>query len=292
MRQFQLEQATERSLTQIAKNFQYNLDDELDVEDAIETTVAVIRLNQQIHASAWEMGQLLTEQKARLDHGTFGKWLQEVLRWEPRYAQLYMQIFTRWPDKEIYLSSGFGLLPFSEQAALTGDSVPATATERVIDIVKSSDGKAPTVREVKSIIKEEQQKVAVELSLESTCDVLRKYAHNQALDHRAERVETVTLEAAQTLAPRGTKLVEEAFEQARKLVLEEISQTQPVPTASVGKVRYVPADEASVAPSADYPVTERVTLKKSQWNLLATLGDGDWNRGLARLLDRVSEDFE
>ena len=205
MRQFQIEQSQERQLVQMAKSFDYHLDDEDEREEAVEATVAVLRIHKQLHGAAWDMGQLLSEQKARLDHGTFGKWLNEVLRWEPRYAQLYMQIFTRWPDKELYLSSGVGLMDFSKQIALSADSAPESATQRVVEIV-AERGTAPSVREVKAIVREEQVKVAIELPLETTLDVVRKYARNQAIDQRAERVETVTAEALQTLAPRGTKL--------------------------------------------------------------------------------------
>ena len=283
-RQFQIEQSQERQLVQLAKSFNYNLTDEIDQEEAVETTVAVLRIHKQLHGAAWDMGQLLSEQKARLDHGTFGKWLNEVLHWEPRYAQLYMQIFTRWPDKELYLSSGVGLMDFSKQIALSSDSAPETATQRVIDIV-AERGAAPSVREIKAIVREEQVKVAVELPLETTLDIVRKYARNQAIDQRAERVETVTLDALQTLAPRGTKLASEIVEQAKAQVLEEMP---PAPTPVPAQAKqyspcYVPADES------DRPVTQRVTLTAGQWNLLSQLGDGDWERGLKRLLERVAE---
>ena len=283
-RQFQIEQSQERQLVQLAKSFNYNLTDEIDQEEAVETTVAVLRIHKQLHGAAWDMGQLLSEQKARLDHGTFGKWLNEVLHWEPRYAQLYMQIFTRWPDKELYLSSGVGLMDFSKQIALSSDSAPETATQRVIDIV-AERGAAPSVREIKAIVREEQVKVAVELPLETTLDIVRKYARNQAVDQRAERVETVTLEALQTLAPRGTKLTSEIVEQAKAQVLEEMPPAPaPVPAqAKQYSPSYVPADEQ------DRPVTQRVTLTAGQWNLLSRLGDGDWERGLKRLLERVAE---
>ncbi len=283
-RQFQIEQSQERQLVQLAKSFNYNLTDEIDQEEAVETTVAVLRIHKQLHGAAWDMGQLLSEQKARLDHGTFGKWLNEVLHWEPRYAQLYMQIFTRWPDKELYLSSGVGLMDFSKQIALSSDSAPETATQRVIDIV-AERGAAPSVREIKAIVREEQVKVAVELPLETTLDIVRKYARNQAIDQRAERVETVTLDALQTLAPRGTKLASEIVEQAKAQVLEEMPPAPtPVPAqAKQYSPSYVPADEQ------DRPVTQRVTLTAGQWNLLSRLGDGDWERGLKRLLERVAE---
>ena len=284
-RQFQIEQSQERQLVQLAKAFDYNLADEIDQEEAIETTVAVLKIHKQLHSNAWDMGQLLSEQKARLDHGTFGKWLNEVLRWEQRYAQLYMQIFARWTDKEIYLSYGVGLLDFSKQIALSSDSAPETATQRVIDIV-AERGAAPSVREIKAIVKEEQVKVAVELPLETTLDIVRKYARNQAIDQRAERVETVTLEALQTLAPRGTKLASDVVEQAKAQVLEEMPPA-PTPAPAQAKQfspRYMPADES------DRQITQRVTLSTQQWNMLAQLGDGDWNRGLTRLLERIEEE--
>ena len=281
---FQIEQSQERQLLQLAKAFDYNLTDEIDQEEAVETTVAVLRIHKQLHGAAWDMGQLLAEQKARLDHGTFGKWLNEVLRWEQRYAQLYMQIFARWTDKEIYLSSGVGLLDFSKQIALSSDSAPETATQRVIDITVER-GAAPSVKEIKAIVKEEQVKVAVELPLETTLDIVRKYARNQSVDQRAERVEVVSAEALQTLAPRGTKLASEIVEQAKAQVLEEMPPAPaPVPAqAKQYSPSYVPADES------DRLVTQRVTLSGSQWNLLSQLGDGDWERGLKRLLERVAE---
>lgn len=283
-RQFQIEQSQERQLVQLAKSFNYNLTDEIDQEEAVETTVAVLRIHKQLHGAAWDMGQLLSEQKARLDHGTFGKWLNEVLHWEPRYAQLYMQIFARWPDKELYLSSGVGLMDFSKQIALSSDSAPEAATQRVIDITVER-GAAPSVREIKAIVKEEQVKVAVELPLETTLDIVRKYARNQAIDQRVERVETVTVDALQTLAPRGTKLASDVVEQAKAKVLEEMSPA-PAPVLAQAKQYspcYVPADEQ------DRLVTQRVTLSGSQWNLLSQLGDGDWERGLKRLLERIEE---
>ena len=285
MRQFQIEQSQERQLVQLAKAFDYNLADEIDQEEAVETTVAVLKIHKQLHSNAWDMGQLLSEQKARLDHGTFGKWLNEVLRWEQRYAQLYMQIFARWPDKELYLSSGVGLMDFSKQIALSSDSAPETATQRVIDITVER-GAAPSVKEIKAIVKEEQVKVAVELPLETTLDIVRKYARNQAIDQRAERVETVTLEALQTLAPRGTKLASDVVEQAKAQVLEEMPPA-PTPAPAQAKQfspRYMPADES------DRQITQRVTLSTQQWNMLAQLGDGDWNRGLTRLLERIEEE--
>ena len=284
MRQFQIEQSQERQITQLAKAFDYHLADEIDQEEAIETTVAVLRIHKQLHGAAWDMGQLLSQQKARLDHGTFGKWLNEVLHWEPRYAQLYMQIFARWPDKELYLSSGVGLMDFSKQIALSSDSAPETATQRVIDIV-AERGAAPSVREIKAIVREEQVKVAVELPLETTLDIVRKYARNQEVDRRAERVEAVSAEALQTLAPRGTKLASEIVEQAKTQVLEELAPAPaPVPAqAKQYSPSYVPADES------DRLITQRVTLTAGQWNLLSRLGDGDWERGLKRLLERVTE---
>jgi len=283
-RQFQIEQSEERQLAQKAKTFDYHLTNEDAREEAIETTVAILRIHKQLHGAAWDMGQLLSEQKARLDHGTFGKWLNEVLHWEPRYAQLYMQIFARWPDKELYLSSGVGLMDFSKQIALSSDSAPEAATQRVIDIV-AERGAAPSVKEIKAIVKEERVKVAVELPLETTLDIVRKYARNQAIDQRAERVDAVTLEALQTLAPRGTKLASDVVEQAKVKVLEEMPPAPaPVPAqAKQYSPSYVPADES------DRPVTQRVTLTAGQWNLLSRLGDGDWERGLKRLLERVAE---
>ena len=154
----------------------------------------------------------------------------------------------------------------------------------MIDIV-AERGAAPSVREIKAIVREEQVKVAVELPLETTLDIVRKYARNQAIDQRAERVETVTLEALQTLAPRGTKLASEIVERAKAQVLEELPPAPaPVPVqAKQFSPRYVPADES------DRQITQRVTLSAQQWNVLAQLGDGDWNRGLTRLLERIEE---
>jgi hypothetical protein len=284
MRQFQIEQSQERQLVEMAKSFDYRLSDEDSREEAVEATVAVLRIHKQLHGAAWDMGQLLTEQKARLDHGTFGKWLNEVLRWEPRYAQLYMQIFTRWPDKELYLSSGVGLMDFSKQIALSADSAPESATQRVVEIV-AERGVAPSVREIKTIVREEQVKVAIELPLEATCDVVRKYARNQAVDQRFERVSSVTMDALQTLAPRGTKLSEGVVNQAKSQVLDEI-ETVPAPAivrSTQFSPRYVPADDL------DRQITQRVTLSTQQWNTLAQLGDGDCDRGIARLLERIEE---
>ena len=64
MRQFQIEQSQERQLVQMAKSFDYHLDDEDEREEAVEATVAVLRIHKQLHGAAWDMGQLLREQKA------------------------------------------------------------------------------------------------------------------------------------------------------------------------------------------------------------------------------------
>lgn len=284
MRQFQLEQSQEKQLLALAKAFDYGLSDEDAHEEAIETTVAVLRVHEQTRAGVWEVGRLLSEQKERLEHGTFGRWLNDVLHWEPRYAQLYMQVHARWSDRQTYLSSGIGLLDFSKQTLLAAESTPVAATERVVEIVQ---GKAmPSVREIKTIIAEEKRKEATPLPIETTCDLLRKYARSQAVDFRYERVNSIGVDALQTLAPRGTVVVNTMLAEARAIVLAEIAVSQPLP---------VPAEPVQYAPHYVYAdddqrmITQRVTLKAYQWERLAQLGAGDFRKGLERLLDRMEE---
>lgn len=285
MRQFLVEQSQEKQLLALAKAFDYGLDDEDDREEAIETTVAVLRVHEQARVSVWEVGRLLSAQKERLEHGTFGRWLTDVLHWDIRYSQLYMQVHARWPDKDAYLSSGIGLLDFSKQSLLAAETTPVAAAERVVEIVQ---GKVmPSVREIKTIIREEKRKEATPLPVEATCDLLRKYARSQALDFRAERVERVGADVLQTIAPRGTAVVDDVLSDAKALVLAELAAAQPV-VAVVAEpvrvaVRYVPADDV------ERMITQRVTLKACQWERLAALGDGDIQKGLERLLSRFEE---
>ena len=282
MRQFQLEQSQEKQLLALAQAFDYGLSDEDDHEEAIETTVAVLRVHEQARVSVWEVGRLLTEQKERLEHGTFGRWLGNVLGWDARYAQLYMQVHARWPDKATYLSSGIGLLDFSKQTLLA--AAPAAATERVVEIVQNKV--APSVREIKTIIAEEKRKEATPLPLATTCDLLRKYARNQALDYRYERVASIGVDTLQTLAPRGTVVVDTVLAEAQAVVLGEIATAQPAPAPAEPvhyAPRYVPAEDDQRM------IAQRVTLRACHWDRLAQLGEGDFQKGLERLLDRLEE---
>lgn len=284
MRQFQLEQSQEKQLLALATAFDYGLSDEDAHEEAIETTVAVLRVHEQTRVGVWEVGRLLSEQKERLEHGTFGRWLNEVLHWEPRYAQLYMQVHARWSDRQTYLSSGIGLLDFSKQTLLAAESTPVAATERVVEIVQGKP--KVSVKEIKTIIAEEKRKVATPLPVETTCDLLRKYARSQAVDFRYERVNTVGADTLQTLAPRGTAVADAVLVEAKEIVLAELVAAQPAPSPveSVQYApRYVPADDGQRM------ITQRVTLKACQWERLAQLGDGDFQKGLERLLDRMEE---
>ena len=284
MRQFQLEQSQEKQLLALAKAFDYGLSDEDAQQEAIETTVAVLRVHEQTRAGVWEVGRLLAEQKERLEHGTFGRWLTNVLHWEPRYAQLYMQVHARWPDRQTYLSSGIGLLDFSKQTLLAAESTPVAATERVVEIVQ---GKAvPSVREIKSIIHEEKRKTATPLPVATICDLFRKYARSQAVDFRYERVNTVGADTLQTLAPRGTVVMDAMLAEAKEIVLAELAAVQPVPIP-VEPVQYAPHYVS--ADDDQRMVTQRVVLKACQWERLAQLGDGDFQKGLERLLDRMEK---
>lgn len=105
-----------------------------------------------------EIGRRLIEAKSLLQHGEWGKWLEESVDYSQRTAQNLMKIFEEYGANQITLlgdnakSQAFADLSYSQAVALLG--VPEEERE---EFIKENDVENMSTRELQQAIKEKEE---------------------------------------------------------------------------------------------------------------------------------------
>lgn len=105
-----------------------------------------------------EIGRRLVEVKSLLQHGEWGKWLEDKVDYSQRTANNLMKIFEEYGNSQITLigdnsnSQAFANLSYSQAVALLG--VPEEERE---EFVKENDVENMSTRELQQAIKEREQ---------------------------------------------------------------------------------------------------------------------------------------
>lgn len=129
--------------------------------DTIATEINTIKRQTQkiMLASSIEIGKRLTEAKDMIDHGAWGKWLQDNVNYSERTAQNLMRVYDQYGDKfgmtemDNLFASGapnvFEELSYTQALALL--SLPTDAERE--EFVKENDVASMSTRELQEAIK-------------------------------------------------------------------------------------------------------------------------------------------
>lgn len=129
--------------------------------DTIATEINTIKRQTQkiMLASSIEIGKRLTEAKDMIDHGAWGKWLQDNVNYSERTAQNLMRVYEQYGDKfgmtemDSLFASGapnvFEELSYTQALALL--SLPTDAERE--EFVKENDVASMSTRELQEAIK-------------------------------------------------------------------------------------------------------------------------------------------
>ena len=129
--------------------------------DTIATEINTIKRQTQkiMLASSIEIGKPLTEAKDMIDHGAWGKWLQDNVNYSERTAQNLMRVYDQYGDKfgmtemDSLFASGapnvFEELSYTQALALL--SLPTDAERE--EFVKENDVASMSTRELQEAIK-------------------------------------------------------------------------------------------------------------------------------------------
>ena len=122
----------------------------------IQLTLVVQQKTQEIKVlirrtaqDVFDIGQKLSEIKARLGHGHFGNWLKAEFEWSDRTAQNFIRVY------ESFKSENIADLNFSQTALYVLASAPEEARLEVIELAKE---KAIPLAEVKEIAQKHKTK--------------------------------------------------------------------------------------------------------------------------------------
>lgn len=129
--------------------------------DTIATEINTIKRQTQkiMLASSIEIGKRLTEAKDMIDHGAWGKWLQDNVNYSERTAQNLMRVYDQYGDKfgmtemDSLFASGapnvFEELSYTQALALL--SLPTDAERE--EFIKENDVASMSTRELQEAIK-------------------------------------------------------------------------------------------------------------------------------------------
>ena len=125
---------------------------ELDSETRIvvqQKTDEIKTLMRRTAQDVFDIGQKLSEIKARLKHGHFGNWLKAEFEWSERTAQNFIRVY------ESFKSENFADLNFSQTALYVLAAAPEEARLEAIELAKE---KAIPLAEVKKIAEKHKTK--------------------------------------------------------------------------------------------------------------------------------------
>lgn len=142
--------------------FDYNA---LDLEDKIvvqQKTEEIKVLMRRTAQDVFDIGQKLSEIKARLGHGHFGNWLKAEFDWSERTAQNFIRVY------ESFKSENVSDLNFSQTALYVLAAAPEEARQEAIKLAKE---KAIPLAEVKEIAQKHKTKSDPNLCLPNSTSV-------------------------------------------------------------------------------------------------------------------------
>ena len=104
-----------------------------------------------------EIGRVLTEQKDTMEHGAWGKWLEEEVGFSASTAQNYMKIYKRFGSEQISLfgstkTEAIGTLPYTKALKLL-----AVPDEEMDDFLAEHDVDSMSTRELEQAIRERDE---------------------------------------------------------------------------------------------------------------------------------------
>lgn len=160
-----------------------------------------------------EIGRVLTEQKDTMEHGAWGKWLEEEVGFSASTAQNYMKIYKRFGSEQISLfgstkTEAIGTLPYTKALKLL-----AVPDEEMDDFLAEHDVDKMSTRELEQAIRERDE---ANIQLEDTQKELEAAETAAA----AEKAEADKLRAE--LEELQSRPVEVAVEAPSEEMLAEI----------------------------------------------------------------------
>lgn len=158
--------------------FDYNA---LDLEDKIvvqQKTDEIKTLIKRTAQDVFDIGQKLSEIKARLGHGHFGNWLKAEFEWSDRTAQNFIRVY------ESFKSENVSDLHFSQTALYVLAAAPEEARLEAIELAKE---KAIPLAEVKKIAEKHKTKSDPNPCLPNSISVAATGAASPLPDCEAEK---------------------------------------------------------------------------------------------------------
>lgn len=180
--------------------------------DAVALPLAEIaaRIRHALHNNVIEIGDLLLQAKAQLDHGQFQTWAESELGIRPRSAQNYMNAAAFVKDK----SETVALLPPAILYKISAPSAPKEIVEKVVNAetidVSAIETELADYRDRKRIIEATTRKKSRKPSRQSNDRQLAKLRREEA---QAKAAEATRQDEIRPLIDRLTAsgLVEELF---------------------------------------------------------------------------------
>lgn len=164
--------------------FDYNA---LDLEDKIvvqQKTEEIKVLMRRTAQDVFDIGQKLSEIKARLGHGHFGNWLKAEFEWSDRTAQNFIRVY------ESFKSENVSDLHFSQTALYVLAAAPEEARQEAIELAKE---KAIPLSEVKKIAEKHKTKSDLKPCLPNSTFAPATGADSPLPDCEAEKSDSLGL---------------------------------------------------------------------------------------------------
>ncbi len=169
-----------------------------------------------------EIGRRMTEAKAMLPHGEFGRWIREEAGYSLSTANNFMRLFEAYADPQGSLFGAevncqtFGNLTYSKALALL--EVPAEERE---EFIRENDVEGMSTRELQAAIKERDE-------------ALKRAEEAEADKHAAEEAEATmerSLAHANERLEGMTKELEELKSQPKDVAVEKVSDQEAIDAA-------------------------------------------------------------
>jgi len=144
-----------------------SIDDTATRTRVIERDIRFDFTKQQVESGLIEMGRILIEQKADLQHGQWTEWLDSKYVTHST-ARILMQISDKFSKRQHVDVIGFRVL-----ALLSQDSTPESARTEAIE--KAENGKKLTVKETKQLVEAHRRIDALEKDLASAKDQISNH---------------------------------------------------------------------------------------------------------------------
>lgn len=241
---------------------------DIDIVTAEINTIKV-QTSRMIVANAIEIGRRLVEAKSMVDHGEWGKYLQERVDYSQSTANNLMRLYEEYGDNQESLfasfsnSQAFGNLTYTKALRLL--AIPA---EERAAFAEENDVENLSTRELDKLIKERDEAKNAQAAAEKAADVSAAAAKGAEEQVKQLQEEVRAAKDAETAIQKQIDALKVELEQAKKAEqtakdkVKKLKENPSVPDAVMEKMRQ--EAEAKAAEKASAEMQEKVKAAEQQ----------------------------